>query len=68
MPEYIDVLGQDEYWRKAEVARCCRVGTRTIENWTARSGCPHIKIGNVVLFKKQDVKVFLEQKRRILRD
>jgi excisionase family DNA binding protein len=68
MPENTSVSGQDAYWRKTEVASFCRVGVRTIENWMAHQGFPHIKIGNVVLFKKEDVKGFLERKRRVLAD
>ena len=42
------------------MAGFCRVGARTIENWMAHEGLPHIKIRNVVLFKPGDVRDFLE--------
>ena len=68
MSENVDLPGQHDYWRKSEVAKFCRVGTRTIENWMAHHGLPHVKIGNVVLFKPRDVRDFLENRRRVLTD
>jgi excisionase family DNA binding protein len=59
MADQLDDYLEHENWRKAEVADFCRVGARTIENWMAREGLPHIKIRNVVLFKPSDVKDFL---------
>jgi excisionase family DNA binding protein len=67
MSERIGVPRQNDYWRKAEVAQLCRVSVRTVENWMAYHGLPHYRIGNVVLFKPQDVRDFLEGKRRVLR-
>ena len=55
-------------WRKDDVASFCGVGTRTVENWMMCEGLPHFKIGNVVRFKPQDVKDFLESKRRVIRN
>jgi nucleotidyltransferase/DNA polymerase involved in DNA repair len=61
-----DLLAQDRLWHKRDVARFCGVGTRTVENWMLH-GLPHIKFGNVVRFKPQDVREFLDSRRRVIR-
>jgi len=68
MAEHVENSGEKPYWRKDDVASFCCVGRRTIENWMTHEGLPHIKIGNVVRFRPQDVKDFLETRRRVVRD
>ena len=67
MAEHGENSNEMSHWRKADVASFCGVGIRTIENWMFSEGLPHIKIGNVVRFKPQDVRDFLEAKRRVIR-
>ncbi len=68
MSEHGENSNEKPHWRKDDVASYCGVGTRTVENWMTHEGLPHIKIGHVVRFKPQDVKDFLEGKRRVVRD
>jgi hypothetical protein len=58
---------KDELWRKSEVAGFCGVGVRTVEHWMGH-GLPFIKLGNVVRFKPQDVRDFLDARRRVVRN
>jgi len=67
MSDNVENCSEKMDWRKIDVASFCGVGTRTIENWMIHEGLPHIKIGNVVRFRPQDVKDFLKSKRRTVK-
>ena len=60
-----DKLLHDGLWRKSDVASYCGVGIRTVENWMSQ-GLPHFKMGNVVRFRAQDVRDFLDSHRRLV--
>ena len=52
-----------EYLTKAQFAREMSVTERTLDNWQRRrAGPPRAKLGNIVLYHRDDVKAWLRER------
>jgi excisionase family DNA binding protein len=40
---------EDQLLTKLEIARCCKVGARTVEKWVAERRIPYIRVGHRTL-------------------
>ena len=50
-----------EYLRAHQVAKLLNISKRTVANWQKRRVLPHVKLGQVVLFRRSEIMAVLER-------